>query len=100
MNQSEQRAVDRAMRITVSLIFAIALFGPPSAPAQASDYAERLRVATEEVNQGDFSAAMADLEAAVRLEPGTRRGGMRWECSTGRLETSGTPKRHFGAPSS
>ena len=74
MNQSEQRAVDRAMRITVSLIFAIALFGPPSAPAQASDYAERLRVATEEVNQGDFSAAMADLEAAVRLEPGNAAG--------------------------
>lgn len=74
MNQSEQRAVDRAKRITVCLVFAIVWFGPASAPAQTSDYAERMRTATEEVNRGDFSAAMADLEAAVRLEPGNAAG--------------------------
>jgi tetratricopeptide (TPR) repeat protein len=41
---------------------------------EQDDFAKRLREASDQAHRGDFSVAMANLEAAVRLEPANAEG--------------------------
>ncbi len=69
MKQCTQAVVGRLTQSTACLILIIALLGAASAWAQTNDYADRIRAATKEMGKGNFSSAMANLEAAIRLEP-------------------------------
>jgi hypothetical protein len=55
----------RLTRITTFLFLLIAFVQVVSARTDTSDYAHRMRAATEEVSKGNFSVTMANLEAAI-----------------------------------
>lgn len=74
MNQKAQCVEGRPTRIAACLVLIIASLLDTSARAEKNDFAERMHVATEEINKGNLSAAMANLKAAVRLEPENATG--------------------------
>jgi tetratricopeptide (TPR) repeat protein len=59
----------RWKRLLLIALVSLPLLASPLLPAIEDEFARRLQAGVEETSKGDLSAAMADLEAAVRLNP-------------------------------
>jgi len=74
MNSGRQTLADNPTQLMACLILIISFLCAGSVRAEEGDYEKLLHAGTEEVAKGNFSAAMADLGAAVRLEPSNAAG--------------------------